>query len=156
MSIVQVTQDDFNEWLDLALKLWSDSSVAEMQEILITLLQSPREAGFLVKNDEGKAIAFMNLSLRYEYVPDASQSPVAYVEGIYVEAEYRKQNIGARLIQYAEQWALEQGCIELASDALIENTASYEFHTKVGFREVERIVCFIKPISVTIRPENLD
>ena len=148
VSIVPVTQDDFNEWLDLALKLWSDSSAAEMQETLIALLQSSREAGFLVKNGEGKAIAFMNLSLRYEYVPDASQSPVAYVEGIYVEDEYRKQNIGARLIQYAEQWALEQGCIELASDALIENTASYKFHTKVGFREVERIVCFIKPISV--------
>jgi aminoglycoside 6'-N-acetyltransferase I len=36
---------------------------------------------------------------------------------------------------------------ELASDALIENIASYEFHTKVGFQEVERIVCFIKPIA---------
>ena len=88
----------------------------------------------------------MNLSLRYEYVPDATQSPVAYVEGIYVKDEYRNQDIGTALIHYAEQWALEQGCIELASDALIENTASHEFHTKIGFREVERTVFFIKPV----------
>jgi aminoglycoside 6'-N-acetyltransferase I len=113
---------------------------------LTNILQSPREAGFLVRDDDGSAIAFMNLSLRYEYVPDATQSPIAYVEGIYVKDEYRDQRIGTALIQYAEKWALEQGCVELASDALIENTASYEFHTKVGFREVERVVFFIKPV----------
>lgn len=145
MNIIKVTQDDFDEWLDLALKLWSDDS-AKMQETLTAILQSPREAGFLVRDNDGCAIAFMNLSLRYEYVPDATQSPVAYVEGIYVKDEYRKQGVGTALIQYAEQWALEQRCVELASDALIENTASYEFHTKIGFREVERVVFFIKPV----------
>ncbi len=149
MNIVKATQNDLNEWLDLALALWSEGSAAEMLQTLTTILQSPHEAGFLVRGDDGSAIAFMNLSLRYEYVPDATQSPVAYVEGIYVKDEYRKQGVGTALIQYAEQWALEQGCIELASDALIENTASYEFHTKIGFREVEQVVFFIKPISQT-------
>lgn len=145
MNIIKVTQDDFDEWLDLALRLWSDDS-AKMQETLTAILQSPREAGFLVRDNDGCVIAFMNLSLRYEYVPDATQSPVAYVEGIYVKDEYRKQGVGTALIQYAEQWALEHKCVELASDALIENTASYEFHAKIGFREVERVVFFIKPV----------
>lgn len=36
--------------------------------------------------------------------------------------------------------------MELASDALIDNTISQEFHTKIGFREVERTVFFIKPV----------
>ncbi len=142
MKIVKVTQDDFNEWLDLALKLWSDCSAADLTNIL----HSPREAGFLARDDDGNAIAFINLSLRYEYVPDATQSPVAYVEGIYVKDEYRNQGIGTALIQYAEQWARDRGCIELAADALIENTASYEFHLKAGFREVERVVFLIKPV----------
>lgn len=142
MNIVKVTQKDFNEWLDLVLKLWPDVSATD----LISILHSPRQVGFLVKTEDGSAIAFMNLSLRYEYVPDATQSPVAFVEGIYVKDEYRNQGIGKALIQLAEQWAYEQGCVELASDALIENTASYEFHTKVGFREVERVVYFIKPV----------
>lgn len=146
MKIVKVTQDDFNEWLDLALKLWSDESVAEMQRSLTNILHSPRQAGFLVRDDD-KAIGFMNLSLRSDYVPGATRSPVAYVEGIYVEDEYRKQGVGTKLIQYAQKWAVEQGCVELASDALLENTASYEFHTKVGFQEVERIVTFIKQVT---------
>lgn len=147
MKIVKVTQEDFNEWLDLALKLWSDESVEEMDRSLKNIFQSPREAGFLAKDDRDKAIGFMNLSLRSDYVPGANQSPVAYIEGIYVKDEYRKQGVGKELIQYAQKWAVERGCVELASDALLENTASYEFHTKVGFQEVERVVTFIKKVT---------
>lgn len=157
MKICKVTQDDFQEWLSLALELWPDYSSAEMEVSLTNLLHSDREQGILVRDDNGCAIAFMNLSLRSDYVPDATQSPVAYVEGIYVKAEYRNQDVGRTLIQYAEQWACEQGCIELALDALIDNPASHEFYAKVGFREVERVVFFIKSlaaIDLTASPEE--
>ena len=51
----------------------------------------------------------------------AQQRPVAFVEGIYVRTPYRHQGVGTALIRWAEQWARQQGCVELASDALIEN-----------------------------------
>jgi aminoglycoside 6'-N-acetyltransferase I len=149
MKIAKIAQDDFNEWLDLALRLWPDYSSIEMQEILTDLLKSDRETAFLVRDDKGSAIAFMNLSLRYEYVPEATRSPVGYIEGIYVKDEYRHQGVGKAMVEYAEQWARAQGCIELASDALIENTASHEFHTKTGFREAERTVFFIKSLAAS-------
>lgn len=147
MHIIKVTQDvanqeDFNDWLDLAMQLWPDCSIADLTEII----QSSRQAGFLIRNENRQVIGLMNLSLRYDYVPDATQSPVGYVEGIYVKAEYRKKGVGAALIQYDEQWAYDQGCIELALDALLENPASHEFYSKVGFREVERVVFFIKSV----------
>jgi aminoglycoside 6'-N-acetyltransferase I len=146
MNIIKVTQDDFNEWLDLAMQFWSDYSLEEMHVTLTAILNSPHEAAFLVRAEDGSAIAFMNLSLRHDYVPGATQSPVAYIEGIYVKENYRKQGLGKALIQHAEQWAIEQGCTQLASDALLDNTESYEFHTHIGFEEVERVVCFIKPV----------
>src|SRR4028118_1687638 len=103
MKICKVTQDDFQEWLSLALELWPDYSSAEMEVSLTNLLHSDREQGILVRDEHGCAIAFMNLSLRSDYVPGATKSPVAYVEGIYVKAEYRNQDVGRTLIQYAEQ-----------------------------------------------------
>jgi aminoglycoside 6'-N-acetyltransferase I len=134
--------------------LWPDCSIADLTRII----QSSRQAGFLIRNENRQVIGLMNLSLRYDYVADATQSPIGYVEGIYVKAEYRKKGVGAALIQYAEQWAYDQGCIELALDALLENPASHEFYAKVGFREVERVVFFIKPIvagvGVASRYEN--
>jgi aminoglycoside 6'-N-acetyltransferase I len=146
MRITAVGQDDFNEWLGLALKLWPDNSAEEMRVTLTEIFESPREAGFLVKNEAGRAIGFIDLSLRYEYIAGASRSPVAYVEGIYVEEDYQKQGVGKALIHFAEQWALEQGCIELASDALLDNAVSHAFHQRMGFQEVERVVAYIKPI----------
>lgn len=147
MNIIKVTQDvsnheNFQDWLDLAMQVWPDCPIDDLTEII----QSPRQAGFLIRNETRQVIGLMNLSLRYDFVPDATQSPVGYVEGLYVKAEYRKQGVGAALIQYAEQWAYEQGCIELALDALLENSASHEFYAKVGFREVERVVYFIKSV----------
>jgi aminoglycoside 6'-N-acetyltransferase I len=159
MNIIKVTQDaadreNFNDWLNLALQLWPDCSIDD----LIKVIQSPCQAGFLVRTEDKQvfgsavpeAIALMNLSLRYDFVPDATQSPVAYVEGIYVKAEYRQQGVGTALLQYAEQWALEQGCIQLALDAFLDNPASHKFYAKVGFREVERVVFFIKSVGVVV------
>lgn len=149
MKILRITQNDLSDWQTLALRLWSNHSPEEMKTILSSILESPKEQGFLVRDDAGRAIAFMNLSLRYDYVPGAKESPVAYIEGIYVEEDYRKQGIATRLVRHAEQWALEKKCTELASDALIENTDSHTFHVQMGFQEVERVVSFIKPIKDT-------
>ena len=52
-----MTQNDFNEWLDLALKLWPHVLAGQMQVILTNILCSPREAGFLARDDDGSAIA---------------------------------------------------------------------------------------------------
>lgn len=146
MEIVKITQNDFQEWLNLVLKLCPEDPT-EMEVSLQKILQSPRDAGFLVRNDAGTAIGFINLSLRYDYVPGATQTPVAYVEGIYVQDDYRRQGVGTYLIQYAQQWAVENGCVELASDALIDNKVSHKFHQNAGFQEVERVVTFIKKVT---------
>ena len=150
MKIFQITQNDLNDWQTLMLKLWPHHSAEEMKTVLSDILNSPSQEGILVRDDAGQTVALMNLSLRYDYVPGAKTSPVAYIEGIYVEEEYRKQGIATRLIYYAEQWATERQCTELASDALIENTDSQHVHKQLGFCEVERVVAFIKQI----RPAN--
>lgn len=147
MTILPVTEHDIDDWLQLTLELWPDYTPDEMHAITSAIVQSPKETAFLVRDEQGAAIGFMNLSLRYDYVPGATQKPVAYIEGLYVRAAYQGQGIGRQFIQQAEQWAQQQGCRELASDALIDNTASAEFHSKVGFEEVERTVFFIKPIG---------
>jgi len=145
-----VSPADFEDWFELAAELWppdDESDRADLRQTMTDILHSENQTGWLVRDESGAAIAFMNLSLRQDYVPGATQRPTAFVEGIYVRAPYRHQGVGTALIRWAEQWAQQQGCAELVSDALIENQDSYQFHTQVGFEEVERVVCFIKPLS---------
>jgi aminoglycoside 6'-N-acetyltransferase I len=65
---------------------------------------------------------------------------------MFVDSPYRHQGMGRALIEYAQQWSKSKGCVQIASDALLENTDSHAFHASVGFREVERVVFFIKPL----------
>ena len=42
---------------------------------------------------------------------------------------------------------MESGFNELGSDAEIDNINSIEAHKKLGFKEVKRVVCFLKKLS---------
>lgn len=50
-------------------------------------------------------------------------------------------------MSYAEKWALSLDYSELASDAEVENERSISMHSHFGFKEVERIVCFLKKLG---------
>jgi len=153
LTVSEVTQADLDEWVSLALRLWPDEesnpekACLEMEAELLGILRSPRDTGFLTRDRQGQAVGFINLSLCYDYVPGADHFPVAYVEGIYVADKSRRKGIGLALLKRAEQWAIDNGCTQLGSDVLIENEESCRFHTQVGFKEVERVVCFIKDIE---------
>jgi aminoglycoside 6'-N-acetyltransferase I len=71
-------------------------------------------------------------------------SPVAYLEGWYVDADMRRQGVGAALVRAAEAWARARGFTEFASDAQIANTESQLAHAALGFNEVERLVAYRK------------
>jgi aminoglycoside 6'-N-acetyltransferase I len=73
-------------------------------------------------------------------------SPVAFLEGIYVRPNWRRRGIARRLCEAVEDWAGAMGCLELASDALLENNASHQMHTELGFEETERVVFYRKPL----------
>ncbi|GAB3700586.1 GNAT family N-acetyltransferase [Spirosoma flavus] len=146
MRITKINEPDFQEWQQLALALWPDTTESEMTDVLKEINESPKQAAFIARDNQQKAIGFINLSLRNDYVPGASQTPVAFVEGIYVAPDCQQQGVGRALIQQAEQWAREQGSKELASDVVIDNTLGEAFHKGVGFEEVERTISFIKPI----------
>jgi len=55
--------------------------------------------------------------------------------------------VARALLGVVTDWARAHGCIELASDALLENTASHAMHAALGFEETERVVFFCKPLS---------
>ena len=96
--------------------------------------------------DDGNPVGFMELGTR-PYAEGCVTSPVAYVEGLYVMPEKRRQGIGRLLIDKAEDWARGRGLAELASDALIGNEASIAMHKALGFAEIERIVCLRKSLG---------
>lgn len=146
MIIQKIKKEDFDTWLEMGLLLWPKHSKNELKKEFEDILKSKREETFLCKDDEEKYVGFINLSLRYEHVLRAISSPVGYVEGIFVKEEYRKKGIAKKLIDAGEEWAKSKGCKEMGSDTELHNKASQVFHKKLGFKEDDIIVHFIKKI----------
>ena len=85
-------------------------------------------------------VGFVEVDLRSHADGCDPAQPVGYVEGWYVEENFRLAGVGAKLIAAAEEWARGFGCVEMGSDALIENEASQRAHAALGYEVVDRCV----------------
>jgi aminoglycoside 6'-N-acetyltransferase I len=113
-----------------------------------SFLSSPlRYTQFVAYSSSGEALGFVEASLRSDYVNGTESSPVAFLEGIYVVPQARREGVASALVAAVTAWAREGGCRELASDALLENQASHAVHRALGFEETERVVFFRRVLS---------
>ena len=143
--ICQMQASDIDALVDLALALWPDHSREEMAEELAPLL-SASDAAVFGWREEGRWEAFAQCQLRHDYVEGCETSPVGYLEGIFVREHLRGKGIAKALLSRCQDWARSQGCTEFASDCELDNTQSQFFHNAPGFREANRIVCFVKQL----------
>ncbi|EOS56043.1 aminoglycoside 6'-N-acetyltransferase [Paenibacillus barengoltzii] len=146
MRIEQANPTNLDDVTRLALKLWPEHAWRELRNELEDLLASEKDRIFLAVK-EGDTIGFVHMSLRFDYVEGSSSSPVGYVEGIYVDENYRNQGVSRKLVEAGEAWAKSLGCKEIGSDTELDNHGSQAFHQRIGFKEAGRIVAFIKEID---------
>lgn len=101
---------------------------------------------FLAETEKGYLIGFAEAGIRTDYVEGCETNFVGYIEGWFVEENYRRQNVGRKLIEKAENWAREKGCREMASDCEIENELSLNAHLGIDYEEVSRNIHFRKEL----------
>ena len=110
-------------------------------------LARPDAVVFVAARSGGGLAGFAEAATR-PYAEGCATSPVAVLEGWYVDPDVRRHGVGRALVAAVERWSRAAGLRELASDALLDNLTSHRAHARLGFREVERLVCFYKPLSV--------
>jgi len=140
--IKKVTDDNAKEWAELCMELWPDEPHHSVDYFLRLRKDGLFEDEFLYY-DNGIPIAFLSLSIRNDYVEGTRASPVAYIEGIYIRKEHQGKGISRKFVAFAKEWGLKKNCNELASDCLIENENSRQWHNHVGFKEANVNVHFV-------------
>jgi aminoglycoside 6'-N-acetyltransferase I len=147
----KATQADIDVMTDLLFLLYDDEGQApglSREELLVEnekMLTDSNQIFYLAFDGE-KAVGVSHGSLRREYVNGADDGVKGYLEAICVLPEYRKNGIAAELDKIIGLWAARNGCREMASDCLLENTDSYMFHLKIGYEETERNIFFLKTL----------
>ena len=145
MRLVRATAEQTSAVTGLALLLWPENTREVLKKDFREVLSSSENAVFLAYDKE-TAIGFAQCGLRHDYVEGTCSSPVGYLEGIFVRSENRGRKVASALLGCCMDWSREQGCTEFASDCELTNTASLRFHLQSGFREANRIICFVREL----------
>lgn len=146
MIIVPMSEKSVFQAAFLANKLWPHGNFNRRLQEFMEIHHDKTQQCFICY-DTGMPVGFVQASTRNDYVEGTKSSPVAYIEGIYVQQWCRRKGYSLALIEAVERWAEAKGYSELASDCELINEDSIAFHTGAGFKEANRIVCFVKSIK---------
>lgn len=131
--------------------LWPDALIEELRAEIDAKL-ARRISGTLpvalliAENEHDTPVGFLEIGLRSHADGCDTSHPVGFVEGLWVEADYRNRGIAGDLMRAAEDWARAHGAVEIASDALIGNEPSLRAHLALGFEIVDRCIHLRKPL----------
>ena len=147
LPVRRVEPRDKPEWIRMRKALWPRSAGRHEREIDAYLAAAdPDLATFVAERAQEGLAGFLEAGTR-PYAEGCRSSPVGYIEGWWVDADLRRTGVGARLVAAAESWARSRGLTEMASDTDLVNEASQAAHRGIGYKEVERIVCFRKSLD---------
>ena len=149
-------ESDAPELAEMCALLWPDRSREEHLREVGQKIASGRSGTLpvvllIAEEEDGKVSGFIEVGLRSHADGCETARPVGYIEGWYVREAQRGKGIGRELMQAAEEWCRQQGCTEIASDALIDNLPSQRAHSALGFEIVDRCVHYKKCLGHQIR-----
>ena len=130
---------------NLAVRMWDSHSVNELI-VEFSEIISKGKAQFFLEYENNIPVGFAQCQLRYDYVEGTKNSPVGYLEGIFIKEGYRNKGYAKELLAECEAWAKCNGCQEFASDCELNNADSFRFHKAMNFTEANRIICFTKTL----------
>lgn len=135
-----IQEKDIAEWFRLRKLLWEgsgdDEHKAEMRDVYE---HTETQFVLIAETENGKLVGFLEAGIR-PFVEDCHTDHVGYLEGWYVEPEFRRCGIGGKLVREAKNWARIKGCREMASDAEIGNDLSFKAHQNLDYEETSRLV----------------
>ncbi|MDE6594302.1 MAG: GNAT family N-acetyltransferase [Oscillospiraceae bacterium] len=143
--VTQAASTDARELARLAIQMWTDNTLDGLESEFSEIIRSENAVCF-IKYAEDQPIGFAQCNLRYDYVEGTKTSPVGYLEGIFIQEEFRRRGFARELLTECEKWAKSKNCTEFASDCELNNADSLKFHYALGFDETNRIICFKKSI----------
>ena len=139
-NVRPLSEADIGEWLRLRKMLWDGSSDEEHKAEMMDIYEHTETQCVLVAEIGGGRLAgFLEASIR-PFVEDCHSEHVGYLEGWFVDPEFRRGGIGRALVREAENWARRRGATEMASDAEIGNEMSLKAHLNLGYAETSRLV----------------
>ena len=141
MPLRPISENELSRWRTMRSHIYPELDDEYDSQEMEMILHSNYWFCFFVIDEAEQIIGLVELSLR-NIVDNCLTSPVAYLEGLYLEEAWRGQGLGREVIRHIFAWCRERGLSELATDAELHNEAAQAFYRALGFEETDRVVEF--------------
>lgn len=143
--IREIHKSDSDMWLGMYRQLFPNNSddalIAEMERIF----KSGKRSAYVAMIDD-MSVGFAEYALR-DYANGCHSQPVPFLEGIWIDTDYRGQGIAKSLVSYLEQKARMAGFREFGSDVELSNYPSQLMHERLGFEQTEKVIFYRKVLD---------
>ena len=124
-------RDDSARIAELATQLGYASSVDEITRRL-EQIQISNESNIFVAEIADSEIAGWIGMFVFRWI---AEEPRAEVSGLVVDEKRRSQGVGERLLERAEQWAHEKGCIAIGLRCNVIRERAHVFYLRHGYED---------------------
>lgn len=128
--IRRATKHDAEAIAGLYRELDDSAPVSVSAERLDALAQS-QNTHVLVCDDEGEVLATALVCVCQDVM--RGDQPFAVVDNMVVSADYKREGIGKSLIDFIEQFCLNQNCSKIMLLTRNENREGRDFYTAMGY-----------------------
>ena len=100
VEVREVGPPDAERWIHLRHRLWPAPTIEELSKDVYAFFNrgTPLVAAAFLAWHKNEAIGFLELSVR-SYVPGAGSLPAPFVEGWFVDVEWRRRGVGRMLVR---------------------------------------------------------
>ena len=143
--IREIRRSDHDMWLDMYRQLFPDNTDAALRAEMERIFKSGKRSAYMALVN-GKPVGFAEYALR-DYANGCHSQPVPFLEGVWVDADYRGQGIAKALVTFLEKKARMAGFKEFGSDVELSNYPSQLMHERLGFKQTEKDIFYLKVLD---------
>lgn len=92
---------------------------------------------------DGQVVGWLDVAV----IRHLDRDPLCEICGLVVASSHRSQGVGARLVEFAEQWAREQELTEMIVRSNVIRDDAHRFYRREGYTEWKRQAVFTKTLG---------
>ena len=110
-----------------------DGSWALSDEAKAKYLDAIQNKYVVVAESDGQPVGFLIGNILAQKAGDARQIKQAYLQNLYVDADFRKGGVGKELVEDFKNYCRNEGVKRLNVSVLAANETAVKFYSTVGF-----------------------
>ena len=142
VTIRAARASDANEIAELTRQLGYDLTEEDAAQRLARILLRDDQQ-FFVADLNSRAVGWVHVVVA-EYV-DAEASVV--IGGLVVDRKHRRLGIGRALMDRAESWARDRGCLIVRLTSSATRKTAHRFYEDLGYTNIKTQYSFVKPLD---------